>query len=715
MALTPLNAPGASPSVDWSTMVPVVSSTVPRYRHSFLSHAVVLREHWWQITLFVLAACVATLVWSRHITPMYEATALIDADRQATAGVVGQDAERSYSETDADEFLATQMKLIQSDAVLRPVAEKYDLLRVERQKTHGAEAPIQLKNLSVVRSPRTHLIYITYRAADRHLAANVANAIANSYIMHSYRTRVAASEQLSSFMETQLGELKQKMDRSKDRQAEFARELDVVDPEQKTNVLATRMLELTTEYTKAQADRVIKEASYNSMKDGSLAAVQVSSEATSLNNLAEKVNNLRAAFASVRSTYGENHPQYKKAEADLAEGIREYNAARKDISSRIEVDYRQAVERERLIHDSVVSTKAELDKLASRALDYEQLKQEAEADTKLYDELVRRTREAGLNSSFQGNAIRLADVARPAAEPVSPRPWFDLALALFTSLLLSAGAVLLLESVDARVHGPDEVQVDLNTRLIATLPDVRRLESMRSLGPAVDGARPFKLDHLSAYAESIRRLRNSLLLSDSGTRVRSLLVTSGLSAEGKSTTALHLAISCASQQKRTLLIDADMRYPTLHTRLGVADGPGLAEALTGLISFRDAIVEAPGRSAPLPAAGGRRARARRRPGGPRNPSTPAGSGRGIRLSGGGRPPAAGLCRNAATGRRRGWRGRNYTGRVFQHAVRERRFIHAGERQRPRNRRSPESFPPAAPRLLLRRASLLAAVHYSRNP
>jgi capsular exopolysaccharide synthesis family protein len=543
----------------------------------------------------VVLVCVTTVLFSRRIAPMYESTALIDADRQAVAGVVGETAERSFSESDTDDFLSTQMKLIQSDAVLRPVAQQYDLLRAEDQKAFRAnapEAPIELKNLSVVRSPRTHLIYITYRAADRQLAANVANAIANSYIMHSYRTRVAASEQLSRFMETQLGELKEKMQLSKERQAEFARELDVVDPEQKTNVLTTRMLELNTEYTKAQADRVIKQASFNAMKNGGLAAVQVSTQATSLNNLAEKVNALRAIFVSVKSTYGENHPQYKKASDDLAEGIRQYDEVRKDISGRIEVDYQQAVERERLIHDSVVATKAELDKLTSHALDYEQLKHEADADAKLYEELVRRTREAGLNSSFQGNAIRMADVARPAIEPVSPRPLFNLAVAFFASLFLGVGAALLIDSVHARIHRPAQVREDLNTRLIATLPNVRRLLDQNILSLS-SGAMPPKMGELAAYSESIRRLRNVLLLSESDRPIRSVLVTSAVSGEGKSSTALHLAVSCA-QQKRTLLIDADMRYPELHILLGLPDGPGLAEVLNGGCSMADAVVPVPG-------------------------------------------------------------------------------------------------------------------------
>jgi capsular exopolysaccharide synthesis family protein len=121
---------------------------------------------------------------------------------------------------------------------------------------------------------------------------------------------------------------------------------------------------------------------------------------------------------------------------------------------------------------------------------------------------------------------------------------------------------------------------------------MRRLQDHKILSLS-SGAMPQKMGEIGAYSESIRRLRNALLLSESDRPIRAVLVTSAVSGEGKSSTALHLAISCA-QQKRTLLIDADMRYPALQFRLGLPDGPGLAEVLNGGCSMADAVVQAPG-------------------------------------------------------------------------------------------------------------------------
>jgi capsular exopolysaccharide synthesis family protein len=154
--------------------------------------------------------------------------------------------------------------------------------------------------------------------------------------------------------------------------------------------------------------------------------------------------------------------------------------------------------------------------------------------------------------------------------------------------------------VNARVHGPDQVEHDLSARLVATLPNVRRLPATSDLRAHGDRGSLVRyvtgqsgMEELVSYEESIRHLRNSILLAESGGPIRSVLVTSGLPEEGKSTTALHLAISRANQGGRTLLIDADLRRPSLHTRLGVPDGLGLAEVLAGSANGSDVVMPAP--------------------------------------------------------------------------------------------------------------------------
>src|SRR5690242_9283541 len=355
------------------------SSAVP------LSHYLwVFRRHWWKLLLFVACSVAGTFVVSSRLTPVYEATATIDIDRQMPSGIIGQEASRTVS-NDADQFLATQAKLIQSDSVLRPVAEQYKLLEAEAAdpgaaRPVGAEdAPVLLKHLKISRPPNTYLLLIAYRSADPRLAADASNAIAKSYLEHTYNIRFKSSASLSAFMERQLEELKVKMERSSGALAQFERELNVSNPEQKTSILSARLLQLNTEYTNAQADRVRKEASYQSVKSGSLEAAQTSTQGESLKRLLDRQDEVQQQFADVKVQYGVNHPEYRKAAAQLNEIQRQVQAARANIVQRVQVEYNEALSREQTLGKAVAETKAEFDNLNARSFEYQARKQEAEA------------------------------------------------------------------------------------------------------------------------------------------------------------------------------------------------------------------------------------------------------------------------------------------------------------------------------------------------
>src|SRR5882724_9145275 len=286
--LVPL-APPAYPN--WAAAPePPIDGAAPPFAH----HLWVLRRHRWKILAFVAACELAALIVSARVTQIYESSAFVDIARQAPAGVIGEEATRA-SANDSDQFLATQIKLIQADAVLRPVAKKYNLLERERQfqdlpQLSSLEiegAPILLRRLKIARSPNTYLLLISYRSPDAHLAADVANAIANSYLQHTYDIRVRSSANLASYMEKEMAELKSKMESSTQRLVAFERELNVISPEEKTSILSARLLQLNTEYTNAQADRVRKEAAFNAVRGGSFAAAQVSTQGEALKKLLE--------------------------------------------------------------------------------------------------------------------------------------------------------------------------------------------------------------------------------------------------------------------------------------------------------------------------------------------------------------------------------------------------------------------------------------------
>ena len=591
--------------------------------HVPLAHYLwILRRHCWKMLGFVALVVLCTVVVSLRLTPIYESTATIDIDRRMPTGVLGEESTQSVN-NDADQFLATQVKLIQSDSVLRPVVDKFKLREVEPDALEEAvdtsdtsrEAPVELKPLRVTRPPNTYILQISYRSQHRQLAADVANAIAQSYLAHSYEIRYKATASLSEFMERQLEELKAKMEKSSAALAQFERELNLINPEEKTSILTARLLELNSEYTKAQADRVRKEAAFNSVDSGSLAAAQASNQGEALKKLSEDLGEAQQKFAEGKTTYGANHPEYKKLQSRVTELEGQLDAARKNVGRRAEVEYYEAVDRESQLENKVKETKAEYDSLNARSFEYQTLKGGAEGDKKLYEELVRRIREAGINASFQNSSIRVADLARPGLRPVFPKMWLNVLLAFLFATFFSVGAAVLSDVLDNTVRDPDQVSRLMNADVIGSLPAVKTWR--RHLSP-IQGVHVTNSVHLngsgngngttalaragssyekgeseqalSNYEEAIRTLRNSILLTDFDRRLRSVLLTSASPSEGKSTVAAHLAATHASQHKRTLLIDGDLRRPSVHRLYQVPNSVGLSNVLLEQISWRDAVI-----------------------------------------------------------------------------------------------------------------------------
>ncbi|MBZ5591970.1 MAG: polysaccharide biosynthesis tyrosine autokinase [Acidobacteriia bacterium] len=587
-----------------STPQPPSEDSAPPFTH----HLWVLRRSRWKILAFVAACELATLIVSSRLTPIYESTAVIDIDRQAPAGVIGDEAARATG-NDSDQFLATQIRLIQADAVLRPVAQKYKLLEREQQfqdlpqwnPAQVENAPILLRRLKVVRPPNTYLLLVSYRSPDPHLAADVANAIANSYLQHTYDLRVRSSTNLASYMEKELEELKVKMEASTQRLLQFERELNVINPEEKTNIVSARLLQLNTEYTNAQADRVRKEADYNSVRGGSFAAAQVSVQGEALKRLLERQNELQEKFAAAEAHYGANHPEYKKAAGQVAEVDRQIEHTRQNIGQRVETEFREAENRERMLARAVADTKAQFDQLNARSFEYQSVKREAEGDRKVYDELLRKIKEAGINASFQNSTIRVADAARPGLQPVFPRLRLNLLLALLLSSVVAAAAAIVSDSLDKTVRDPELVARLLHSEVLGSLPHVRRWRRFDPVAtpPGTNGngaalVRAERDPALTAYREAVRALRNSIVLADFDRSVHSLLITSASPGEGKSTIAAHLALTHSAQQLKTLLIDGDLRRPSVHKRFNVPGMVGLSSVLIAGMPWRDAILTPPG-------------------------------------------------------------------------------------------------------------------------
>jgi succinoglycan biosynthesis transport protein ExoP len=527
-------------------------------------------------------------VISYRITPIYESTATIDVDRRAPAGVVGQDA-TSTAVGDTDQFLNTH---------------QFNMV-----KTPGS---VGMSNLTVTRPPATFLILINYRSPDPVRAAAFANAVAESYQQQTYNIRYKSTLSLSTFMEKQIEELRAKMERSSENLNNFERDLNMIKPEEINGIVSSRLLQLNSDYTIAQGERIKKQASWDSLKNGNLAAAEVSSQGESLRALMTRVDDAREKNTEAERIYGKIHPEYKKAAERLKQLTDELEGSRADVIRRAESEYKEAANREAMLEKTMLETKAEFDRLNARAFQYQNLKREAEADRKLYEELSNRIKEAGINAGFQNSSIRIADQAQPSGSPVYPDIPRNLVIASFMSLLLGVGTALAADAMDNTLRSPEDVERTLGVHVVGLLPLVKKWE-----GGWMAAAKPLPVSANGAgngagkndgkngnglmgarqthtYEDAVQTLRDSILLSAFGQPMRTLMITSATPAEGKTTTASHLAISHANQKLRTLLIECDLRRPGMRSIFGLENGTGLSHVLSGDFPWNEQLVKRPG-------------------------------------------------------------------------------------------------------------------------
>jgi uncharacterized protein involved in exopolysaccharide biosynthesis len=268
-----------------------------------------LNRHKWRLMLFVAIAVAATVMVSSRLTKYYESTVTIDVDRSAPQGVIGQEAVvgRAAAYNDSELFLQTQIQLIKSPSVVTPVIEK-----LKKQATvTGQKIDTSMSRLAVNRPPRTYLLLISYRSPDPQLAAEVANQVAESYIQHSYDIRGQDQLRQSEFMQKQLEDLKAKMENSAAALLQAQKELGVINPDQKTDTESPRLIALNQDWTNAQTELIKKDAADKSVRSGSVEALEASAQGDELKKLEEAMADEAEKFASIKTEFGPNYPEYK--------------------------------------------------------------------------------------------------------------------------------------------------------------------------------------------------------------------------------------------------------------------------------------------------------------------------------------------------------------------------------------------------------------------
>jgi capsular exopolysaccharide synthesis family protein len=570
-----------------------------------------VRTHWVKMTAFIAFAVIATAMVTARLTPQYEATASLYLDRNAAKNLVGQDSQSgSANRGDADAYVASQIEIVKSDAVLRPVAEKFGLRAAvtdsseqdRRKVARLNEAPVHLAGLSVARPLNTYMMQITYRSPDPVLASQVANEVAHSYLKRTFDLKYKSSNDMSTYMIAEQADLKDRTTDSEAKEASLEKELGVINPDQKTSMVSAQLQQLNTEAINVQMARVKAESVYNSLKTGGVDAALAAPMGTGIVEDEARLKEAQAKFAEIKLRYGPGITIYHDAEAAVAHLEAQVQKDLASARSQAESEYGKQKDQEELVQKSLATVRADYDQLNMRMMDWQQAKNEATANRALYDELVKKINENKINASFQNDMIRIADDARPPVNPVYPRRSLNLGVAFLVSTLLAFVGLVAADRVDTTVRNPEQVSQSLKARVIGGLPMMKKWRatptlallqnaSLSETGVGGDGKSVQTRTQLSGFEEAVRTLRNSIMLTDFDRRLKCILMTSASPSEGKSTVAAHLAIAHAEQGHRTLLIDGDMRRPSLHKLFGVDNVAGLSKVLEQHTDWHEMLVK----------------------------------------------------------------------------------------------------------------------------
>lgn len=468
--------------------------------------------------------------------------------------------------------------------------------------------------LSISPINRSRLVAIQFDCQDPELAARVANSLAENYVQQNLEARWDATQKAADWLSEQLSGVKAKLEKSEEQLQDYARRNNLVfletDKGPSQNVENEQVQQLQEELTKAAAGRYEKEALYRLVEAGEYDSLPGVFDNKVIQDLTERLSELKREYARLSTTFNPDYPRVKEIQSQIDEVAAAIQEQRKDAAGRITNDYLASAEREDLVREALRAEQKQMNQVAARAVQYNILKREVDTNKSLYDGLLQRLKEASVSASLKASNIRVVDAAEPPTKPVKPKIPLNLGVATILGLGLGICVAFLQERLDDTLKGADDVERLLGLATVGLIPVLpvangthngvpKLLEHTKVLSRRENGngQRPNGVWHRidaeqpqhAPLVEAIRSLRASILLSTADRPPSSLLVSSTQPGEGKTTIATNLAIALARVGQRVLLVDADLRSPSLHRLFGTREELGLVGYLTGHRGWHDVV------------------------------------------------------------------------------------------------------------------------------
>ncbi|HYX29663.1 MAG TPA: polysaccharide biosynthesis tyrosine autokinase [Pyrinomonadaceae bacterium] len=452
----------------------------------------------------------------------------------------------------------------------------------------------------------TRLIDISYRHTDPHLAAKIVNTVAQTFVDQNLEKKTATSGSTGTYLQKRIAELQGTIRDKEEQLINYAKNHQILSLDANQNTVVERLEGLNKQLLEAENERKLAEAAYKaSLQPGAAEALAEGGgsdrevpSATKVTADAEiKLTELKQKRAELLVENTEKWPAVKEVDKQIAALEKQMSDTRaratKVVTTNLGTRYRQALATEDALRKAYDQQRAETLTQNEAAVNYRILQQEIETNKTLLDGLLQRTKENDVVIAGTPNNIRVVDYAIAEKKPVSPRRTLVVGLSFILALCLGIGLAFLIEYLDDSVRSMEDVENFLRLPSVALIPQVaigkpKRLlalnTSNKSLVPAnANGSGEVLLtevDKRSPVAEAYRHLRTSILLSTAGKPPKTLLITSSLPSEGKTTTAVNTAISLAQTGANVLIIDADMRRPRVHSIFNLKSDQGLSSLLS---------------------------------------------------------------------------------------------------------------------------------------
>lgn len=575
----------------------------PEETHPTLRHYLRIAIRWRYVILAsVVLSILLGLIVTLLMTPKYTATSTIEISRESNQVTNIQSVQREAGIGD-QEFYQTQYGLLKSRSLSERVAARLGLVddpkffsmfgvsqeapafkrsnnrymaagRTERQRIAG---DVLSRNVNIDPTRLSRLVDIHFTSPSADLSTKVANAWADNFIQTNLERKVQATSYGANMLQRQLGQLKQRLDASQRQLVAYASAQRIINlPAQSSDgrqtaersIVADDLAALNGALSQATADRIQAQARYEQVGRAGASTEALRNQA--INTLRQKRAEYAAEYQRLMTQFEPEYPAAKALQSQIAQIDASIVREESRVSGSLQADYRQSLERERALLARVDQLKASYLDLRRRSIQYNIYQQEVDTNRTLYDGLLQRFKEIGVASGVGVNNISIVDLAEIPQKPSSPRLLLNMLVSILAGVMIGAILAVALEQIDEAISDPEDIERRLNVPLLGSVP---RLES--------GAPREALLDRKSDMVDAYLAVQTNLGFTTAHGVPRSLAITSTRPAEGKSTTALALATMLSRARRRVILIDGDMRSPSIHHLGDLSNDRGLSNFLSG--------------------------------------------------------------------------------------------------------------------------------------